>query len=423
MPCRVESDGNRIRIIGILALSDLRRLSAALYSLTVKSGYQDIVLDLSGCIRASPGPVAGLCAQAIALRERGVEIELILPKDRLARLFENSNWAHWIDPTRFGRSRYRGHTNLPLARFTTAEEQSQVVNRFIDAILSSLPELERPDLAAIEWCLNEVTDNVLVHSDTAAGGIVQLSSFRQQRQVEFSVADAGIGIPGSMRFGHPDLDDTRALERAIREGVTRDSALGQGNGLFGTLEVAKGGHGQLYIQSGHARLSYDKDVLRIDSDEIPYSGTLVIARLDCSDPRALGSALKFNSKEYTPLDYIHTHFEDRQSDDVVFRLHEEAASFGSRVAGEPVRTKLANLVRMRDGGRVIVDFAEVSLVSSSFADEVFGKLFVALGPLEFAQSIEVRNMSQTVRALVDKAIFQRMSGAPTPRYMADERRI
>jgi hypothetical protein len=87
----------------------------------------------------------------------------------------------------------------------------------------------------------------------------------------------------------------------------------------------------------------------------------------------------------------------------------EAASFGSRVAGEPVRTKLENLIRMNGARRVLVDMSDIPLISSSFADEVFGKLFVLLGPLLFAQALEFRQISQTVRSLIDKAIMQRMA--------------
>jgi hypothetical protein len=55
----------------------------------------------------------------------------------------------------------------------------------------------------------------------------------------------------------------------------------------------------------------------------------------------------------------------------------------------------------------VIDFADVPLVSSSFADEVLGKLFVELGPLTFMQRFEMRNVQTTVKQLVDKAIAQR----------------
>jgi hypothetical protein len=64
---------------------------------------------------------------------------------------------------------------------------------------------------------------------------------------------------------------------------------------------------------------------------------------------------------------------------------------------------------MCPGQRIIIDFTDVPLVSSSFADEVLGKLFMELGPMTFAQRLDFRNLSSIVRQLTDKAIAQRMS--------------
>lgn len=47
-------------------------------------------------------------------------------------------------------------------------------------------------------------------------------------------------------------------------------------------------------------------------------------------------------------------------------------------------------------------------MSSSFADEVFGKIFLDLGPMRFMQTIRLVNVSPTVQALIDRAITQRM---------------
>jgi hypothetical protein len=48
-------------------------------------------------------------------------------------------------------------------------------------------------------------------------------------------------------------------------------------------------------------------------------------------------------------------------------------------------------------------------VSSSFADEVFGRLFVALGPTAFMSRIHFRNIESSVRAILDRSITLRMT--------------
>ena len=201
------------------------------------------------------------------------------------------------------------------------------------------------------------------------------------------------------------MSDTEALDRAIREGVTRDKSLGQRNGFFGSYQICSHSGGRFQIESGHARLFYaPAPGLSTRNEAIPVSGTVVIAQIDFSSPRLLEEALRFAGKTYSPVDFVETRYVQLDSEDLVFLLKEEARTFGSRLAGTPGRNKLRNLLRMCPTQRVVVDCSAIPLVASSFADEVFEKLFVQLGPLSFMQRVVVQNISPTVRSLVDKAI-------------------
>jgi hypothetical protein len=73
----------------------------------------------------------------------------------------------------------------------------------------------------------------------------------------------------------------------------------------------------------------------------------------------------------------------------------------------PIRQKLKNLIRICGGKKIVVDFSDVAIVSSSFADEVFGKLFVELGPLEFMKAVEFRKVDSTIQGLINRSIEQR----------------
>lgn len=382
---------------------------ATIHNTVNRSGYEDIILDFTELRSAHFGPMLALCADVAWRREHGVDFQIRLPTHQiLKRLFFNAGWAHHLDPERYQPSTYSGYVHIPIVQFTNPKEQQNAVNRMVDAILAAQSKLARSDLAAIEWAANEITDNVMTHADTDLGGYVQLSNHKPAGRVEFGVADHGIGICRSLQEGHPDIrSDSEALDKAVREGITRDRSVGQGNGLFGTLEIAQVGTGYLHVHSGRAGLNYKKDELRTRADDIPVNGTLVVAGLDISDPDALGRALRFEGTRYHPLDYIETHFEKSDADVFVFRLKEESTSFGSRQAGEPVRNKLANLIHMNPNFPVLVDCSDVPLVSSSFADEVFGKLFLDLGPLRFMRILKIQGMSDLVSGFVDRAILQR----------------
>lgn len=406
----LEVEGNTLRVVGGIGLMTFRRILAGINSITMKKGYEDVVLDLSACNAAFAGPMLALCTSVQTWRQKGVDFVLRPPTlSKMGTLFRNTNWANILDPLRFPPSTFRGYTHVPAINFSTDTEQFSAVNQMIDATLSSMEALDREDLHAIEWALSEVTDNVLVHAKSEIGGYVQLSNHSRRRRVEFVVADAGIGIPASLREGHPDLRyDYDALEIAIREGVTRDLSVGQGNGLFGTFQATRASQGgYFHLHSGYARLDHEADQLRLRSETTSYEGSLVVACMDCSNPSALGEALRFKGEKHNTWGYVDMHYEPDVVNDIVLILKDEARSFGSRAAGYPVRVKIKNLIHMRPEARIIVDMNGIPMMSSSFADEVFGKLFVELGSDAFVRVVQWRNVTEIVRALIDRAVVQR----------------
>ena len=89
-----------------------------------------------------------------------------------------------------------------------------------------------------------------------------------------------------------------------------------------------------------------------------------------------------------------------------FNMKEHAErDFSSRQGGKRVRRTIENLLRERRA--ITLDFIGVGVISSGFADEVFGRLFVDMGPRAFMTRIEMRNVDRTVGGLIDRAIVQR----------------
>ena len=136
------------------------------------------------------------------------------------------------------------------------------------------------------------------------------------------------------------------------------------------------------------------------------------ARIGYGTPLDLKEALRFGPKSHSPTDFVELHYDEDEDGNVKFCLDDESVGFGTRQAGEPVRRKLANLSRISLEGRLIVDFSGVPLVSSSYADEVFGKLFAEMGPMEFARKFDFRNLDPLVKDLIDRAITQRTRESP-----------
>lgn len=410
----IDREEQTVFVRGPLRPGSKHFLLARIHQAVEKEGYQELVLDFSECNSAFPGPMLAICAQVARLRENGIYSKLLMPTDsKLHKLFVNTNWANLLDPRSYDPSFFKGYSQVPTTQFKTPEQQKLVVDKIMDAALSAVHGLERTDFAAFEWAINELTDNVLTHSESTIGGLVQVSTFRKKtKRVEFVIADSGIGIPFSLRQSRAEItSDTEALNEAIREGVTRDKALGQGNGLYGSWRVCNLSGGQFFLDSGYARLANkSKGDLRVESGPIPYKGALISAVIDFSNPGILESALSFGDSTHATYDYIEQRFEEYSMDDLVFRFKDEAASLGSRLAGTPVRQKLMNISRMSNGRKIHLDFSDIALVSSSFADEVIGKAFAELGTVGFKKKFELANMSPIVKQIVERAIQQRLNG-------------
>ena len=408
----ISRKNNVISIEGAFSDQNLYPLLATMHQAIQGAGFQDIILDFSCCTSAFPTSMVGICAQVMSYRNSQIGISIKLPNDvKLNKLFLNTNWAHFLDPRMYDLSTFKGHTHIPITQYQNPEEHFKAVNKIVQAILGAVPDIPRSSFGAFEWSINEITDNVLTHSESPIGGLVQVSTFQRNKKiVQFIVADPGVGIPKTLRETHPQFtSDTDALDKAIREGITRDESIGQGNGLFGSYQICTHCHGKFQVISGHAKLISDKKHgLKISNEKIPFNGTLIVAEIDFSNANLLGEALKFGGETYTPVDYVEAHYEN-DDDKVVFVMRDEAQSFGTRPAGTPVRNKLRNISDMSEAGKIFIDFKDIHIVSSSFADEVFGKLFFEIGPLTFMQGFEFININRTVRSLVDKAIAQRMA--------------
>ena len=272
----------------------------------------------------------------------------------------------------------------------------------MDLVLAQL-ETDRQTLKAVEWSLWEIMDNVANHARSQVGGFVQATAYESNNQVEFVVADAGIGIPESMGIS----DHSLAVRRAIDEGITSDPKNNAGNGLYGSYRVATLSGGTFEINSLYGWL-YERDdgEVRNDPQSIPYNGTSVRCGIGVGDPELLSKALRFKEQVHDPAyDYVEREFENDEGELVFLMKEKSQRDLGSRQGGVRIRGMLENL--LRSGRPIVVDLEGVGVISSSFADEVFGRLFVEMGPRAFMTRVELRGVDPIVEGLIDRAIIQR----------------
>ena len=123
------------------------------------------------------------------------------------------------------------------------------------------------------------------------------------------------------------------------------------------------------------------------------------------DRKLLSRALRFRDVHHASHSPYLEKFENKNGE-VIFHMKTEAGrAFGSRAGGRQVRKMIDNLLREREV--IVLDFEGVGVISSGFADEVFGRLFVNMGFRAFTRRVEMRNVDPIVDGLIDRAIEQR----------------
>lgn len=417
MPAAIVRSEEHIFISGALTLSrEMRWLCAALFHCVEQEGHGEVILNFAECGAVTEAAMLPLLPILSGYRKsHNVRFRMVEPDDdQLKRLFVNTNWAHFIEPEHY-EFRDQSGEQVPAQCFASEADMDPIIAAVAHLLLTSM-NIERETLTALEWSMNELMDNVLTHAQSPTGGFVQATAYHTVGRVEFIVADGGIGIAKSMGL----FDHERALGSAIAEGRTRDRETNMGNGLYGSFRIATLSRGQFEINSGYGLLYAPEPNLAgphmaeytTMNRSIPYNGTAVRCGVGVNDPDLLAKALVFGGRTHEPpYDYVERRY-GGEGDEMVFSVKDELGQdLGSRSGGRRARQVVENL--LREDREVVLDFSDIPVISSSFADEVLGRLFVQMGPRAFMSRIRIQNANPTIEGLIDRAILQRTRAEPT----------
>ncbi|MGU3455388.1 STAS-like domain-containing protein [Brevundimonas sp. M1A4_2e] len=388
-----------------LDLKSYKFLLAGLHGLE-KSGKKGITLDFSNTRKAMPSAIIGLISQL----SPEISYQFVAPEDKkLASIFKKNCWEFHILRQPFDDISKSVSGSTSLIHVMSNKQVHLAVDQVLKTILTAVPGVGRPQLQALEWSLNEVVDNVFNHGESRNGAYLEATIFKKKRVVEFVVGDSGKGIPDSMkRIGIHNAPE--ALNQAIKEGVTSNKGYNKGNGLFGTSQIAMKSKGHFLIDSGYARLFYNRknDSISSLSEKIPFSGTLVHWSVGLDDPDLLKNALVFEGKAHEIyFDFLDKTF-DHDGDHYTVFVRDHLGDISTRAGGERFRTLVENLAAADDGGGVIISFADISVISSSFADEVFAKLAEKRGEDWLRRRVLVQRANDVIQGIISREIASRL---------------
>ena len=395
----VQRDGNRITVPTLSDPFVVGNFLRAMYS-GVNAGYEEYILDLQPVDGAFPNvcaPIAGII-DFYRLR-RGFDF-------RFENVPEYVDRTNLLEPSGVGENERAYASPLDVVwRFSTPEDTTALVDAFLESVSKSAV-CEEGVIQGLEWCINEVMDNVLQHSNENHGYAMG-QIHRTSQHIAVCIYDFGQGLYNSLRnTSHAPRSAVDAITLSIREGVTRDASIGQGNGMWGLHNIVRANSGLLRITSGNGFYGLRGDDVTT-STNVPFldrdnNCTCVDFQIDFDKGIAISEALG----GYEPLNMRLDALEDFHGN-VTYPLADKTSGTGTRRSGEAIRNDILNV--SREAKKVVViDFDGVSVVSSSFADELLGKLVASVGFIEFNSRFRLANMNDFVEAVANRSIAQRL---------------
>lgn len=369
-----------------------------------RAGETEFEIDISGYHAWYPDGMTPLICAVNSWIAEGEAVSIVPPDGDGYDFWERAGWQYGL----FGHAPpiVRPGTNLtPLTAYSSGSELNEAVTEAI-SVMSTAASFPSGVVDSLSWTLNEVADNVLVHSN-AERGWMQVSYQPRKGLLDFVVADSGRGILASLRESFSHLrTDIEALNLAVEKGITRNRHVGQGNGLSGLVRIAVGNRGFVNLHSGTGQLRIlEGEVRQAEDFASPFGGTIVTMTLRTDQPIDLSEALW--GHEPVPS------FERQYLADagIHFRVASEASNFGNRSTGRLLRLKVGNIITTMPDEPLMLDFTGVELASASFCDEFVAKLVLELGPVSFFSRVHMTGYTPLIRRTLDHVIAQRLATA------------
>ena len=293
--------------------------------------------------------------------------------------------------------------------YENSTQVSELTQTYINAISRS-SECASGVIESLIWCLNEVLDNVLLHSESDRGYIL-VQYHPTTKHIAICIFDYGIGIYQTLKSTlHKPCSTLDALSLSLQEGV--GDGKGQGNGLFGLYGIVDNNKGQLTLTSGDASIFFRSGEELKKFENLPivdseHHCTIVDFQLNLSTNVELTKIFKsiggFDGFDIR-LDEMIT-----ENDFYHYDVFSNCTGTATRDAGKASYNDVLNIFT-RTQAPIILDFSNVQNVSSSYIDEFVAKLVVKTGFYKFNQMFRLVGMNSTIEHLCNRAVAMRIYG-------------
>lgn len=142
---------------------------------------------------------------------------------------------------------------LEVTKVPTENDAGHVVDLVYKAVSKNTP-YESTQIKDICIMVSEILQNIFYHSQSKRAGLIAIQNYHTQHYMQMVIADAGIGIPETIRsapeYIDKNLSDVDTILESIKKGVSREGKIaGRGEGLTRCVQLAEKHHARLFIRS------------------------------------------------------------------------------------------------------------------------------------------------------------------------------
>lgn len=366
------------------------------------STWTDITFQLAPKTRLFPSGVVALGSWVLRNLANGKRIKIDIPNE--LPLVEKVLRSRALLDAGNGSSEPVENQWVPLQKISNDDDLFQTVNLICDLVLKNVPNAKNL-LPIVEWCCNEIFDNILRHSGSEIPGCVCAMFDPRSGRFDVAAADCGRGVLDSIREAYQPFNNAEAIKLAITKGVTRDPKVGQGFGLAGNVEILDLNGGAFQLTSGDIRFEMERGSESFTATP-DTPGTQVYLSFDTQNPIPLEKATIVGASTAFDWNYFDI-IEEKISQGHAFKIIDECIHFGGRGPAKALRLKLESILQHSDI-QVTVDFVGIGTPASSFLDELLGRLASTLGPSQFKDRVKIKNMSELIEKMAATVINDRL---------------
>jgi anti-sigma regulatory factor (Ser/Thr protein kinase) len=364
---------------------------------------KQVTLDLPEECYLTTEAMAFLCTWGLAQKEKGSSIVFGGESDVLNYLSRMDLFEHLEVnyKEQFNRHNETGRF-IPLRLIRDFTDVTQATDDICELVIHQF-ENAHEFLPALEWAVNEVIDNVYNHACISTPAAICGQYYPKNKRLEIAIVDSGRGIKASLAESFDLPNDEAALGKAMQRGITRNKDEGQGNGLAGTREIVLKNGGSLRLWSGNSQYHISKGVEQ-GFHTIPYmQGTGVLIKLNTEQPVDLSDTF-IGETDWSYINVLCEEIEEAGS----LKVSEEVINTFTREAGRRLRLKIDSLLPEMEGP-LVLDFQGIDMATSSFMDELFGKLYLKYGD-DYSiriKAININTILQSILSMLSMTLYDR----------------